>query len=167
MQAVYCTCNDSNSLMFFISQYSHSIFIKYSHLLINTLSLLISYTEGHLMVTCIVHKANQIRDILYAWCFGCLFCNTGYEPYRRSPTLTVGPNIRLISTFVHCVWRWPAIEATLAQGLVFVLKWLHIICQSLSPNHTRPLALVIPLFISTGTFSTPPIMRLCCRVADV
>ena len=139
--------------MFFICQYSHSIFIKYSHLLISSLTLLIGYTERHLMVTCVVSKANQIRDILFAWCFGCLFCNSGYEPYGRSPTLTVGPNIRLISIFAHCVWRWPAIEATLGQGPFFVLKWLHIICQYLSPNHMRPLALVIPMFISTGTSS--------------
>ena len=150
--------------MFFISQYSHSIFIKYSHLLINSLTLLISYTEGNLIVTCFVTKTNQIRDISFSWC---LFCNSGYEPYGRSPILTVGPNIRLNSILVHCVWRWPAIEATLAQCLLFVLKWWHIIGQSLSPNHMRPLALVIPLFISTGTSSTPPIMKLCCRVADV
>ena len=43
------------------------------------------------------------------------------EPY----TLTVGPTIRLISIMIHCVQHWPVIEPTLAQRLVFVLKWLH------------------------------------------
>ena len=64
----------------------------------------------------------------------CLFCNLAYEPYGGSPTLTVGPNIRLISILVHCVWRWPVIEGTLAQGLVFVLKWSHIICHIPQPQ---------------------------------
>ena len=53
--------------MFFISQFSHSILIKFSHLLINSLTLLINYTEENLMVTCIVPKANQICDICDIW----------------------------------------------------------------------------------------------------
>ena len=57
-------------------------------------------------------------------CFGCLFCNFD-EPYGVNPTLTVGPTIRLISILIHCVQHWPVIEPTLAQRLVFVLKWLH------------------------------------------
>ena len=47
------------------------------------------------------------------------------EPYGVNPTLTVGPTIRLISILIHCVQHWPVIEPTLAQRLVFVLKWLH------------------------------------------
>ena len=47
------------------------------------------------------------------------------EPYGVNPTLTVGPAIRLISILIHCVQHWPVIEPTLAQRLVFVLKWLH------------------------------------------
>ena len=42
-----------------------------------------------------------------------------------SPNLTVGPNIRLVSILIHCVQCWSVIKATLAQRLVFVLKWLH------------------------------------------
>ena len=47
------------------------------------------------------------------------------EPYGVNPTLTVGPTIRVISILIHCVQHWPVIEPTLAQRLVFVLKWLH------------------------------------------
>ena len=47
------------------------------------------------------------------------------EPYGVNPTLTVGPTIWLISILIHCVQHWPVIEPTLAQRLVFVLKWLH------------------------------------------
>ena len=47
------------------------------------------------------------------------------EPYGVNTTLTVGPTIRLISILIHCVQHWPVIEPTLAQRLVFVLKWLH------------------------------------------
>ena len=43
------------------------------------------------------------------------------EPYGLSTTLTVG----LISILIQCVQHWPVIEPTLAQCLVFVLKWLH------------------------------------------
>ena len=60
------------------------------------------------------------------------------EPYGVNPTLTVGPTIRLISILIHCVQHWPIIEPTLAQRLVFVLKWLH----RPIPQHMRPLALV-------------------------
>ena len=49
-----------------------------------------------------------------------------YEPNGvLGPTLTVGPNVWLVSILIHCVQRWPVIKATLAQRLVFVLKWLH------------------------------------------
>ena len=41
------------------------------------------------------------------------------DPYGVSSTLTVGPNIRLISILIHCVQHWPVIEPTLAQRLVF------------------------------------------------
>ena len=47
------------------------------------------------------------------------------EPYGVNPTLTVGSTIRLISILIYCVQHWPVIEPTLAQRLVFVLKWLH------------------------------------------
>ena len=47
------------------------------------------------------------------------------EPYGVIPTLTVGPTSRLISILIYSVQHWPVIEQTLAQRLVFILKWLH------------------------------------------
>ena len=51
--------NDLTSLMVFISQFSHTIFIKFSHVLINSLTLLISC----LWTTQKETKANQICGI--------------------------------------------------------------------------------------------------------
>ena len=78
------------------------MFIKYSHLLINSLTLLISYTEGKVMGRCIVPKANQIVIFYFHGVSGVCF-EIRDEPYGVSLTLTVGPNIRLISILIHCV----------------------------------------------------------------
>ena len=95
----------------------------------NSLTLLISYTEGKVMYSKVKSHVLSPRPIKFVIFYfpdvlGVCFVIRD-EPYGVNTTLTVGPTIRLISILIHCVHHWPVIELTLAQRLVFVWKWLH------------------------------------------